>query len=125
MPYHRSAVAVALSAAIAAAPVPLAAQEVRNSSYRYQDSIRVLQQSVVVPASVSDVWAALTTSEGLRTWAVPVAHADLRVGGIMESSYDAKAKIGDLIAWCRSKWSPRHPGSATGSCSPGFTRFWS
>ena len=67
----------------------------QNTSYRYQDSIRVLQQSVVVPASAGDIWTALTTAEGLMSWAVPVAAADLRIGGIMESSYDPKAKIGD------------------------------
>ena len=77
------------------AAVPLGAQEVRNTSFVYQDSIRVLQQSVIVPASVADVWAAITTSEGLQSWAVPVAHTELRVGGIMESSYDPKAEIGD------------------------------
>jgi uncharacterized protein YndB with AHSA1/START domain len=73
----------------------LVAQEVRNTSFVHSDSVRVLQQSVVVPASVADVWAAITTSEGLRTWAVPVAQADLRIGGIMEASYDPKARIGD------------------------------
>ena len=30
-----------------------------------------------------------------RAYLQPVAHADLRVGGIMESSYDPKARVGD------------------------------
>ncbi|MGH7630282.1 MAG: SRPBCC family protein [Gemmatimonadales bacterium] len=92
----RSSAVLALAfAVVGPAAGPLAAQEVRNTSYIYQDSIRVLQQSVIVPASVGEVWTALTTSDGLRSWAVPVAQADLRVGGIMESSYDPKARIGD------------------------------
>lgn len=95
MPPRSSAVLALAIAVVGPAAGPLTAQEVRNTSYIYQDSIRVLQQSVVVPASVGDVWAALTTSDGLRSWAVPVAQADLRVGGIMESSYDPKARIGD------------------------------
>jgi uncharacterized protein YndB with AHSA1/START domain len=103
--------------------VPLGAQEVRNTSYVYQDSLRVLQQSVVVPASTTDVWAAITTSEGLRSWAVPVAHADLRVGGMMESSYDPQAKIGDS-ANIRSRYLSYVPGRMVAfqvvSATPGF-----
>ena len=110
MPFRQPVCVAVLAAAIAAGVAgPAGAQDVRNTSYRYQDSIRVLQQSVVVPASAADVWAALTTSEGLRSWAVPVAQADLRIGGIMESSYDPKARIGDP-ANIRSRYLSFVPG---------------
>jgi uncharacterized protein YndB with AHSA1/START domain len=101
----------------------LSAQEVHNTSYVYQDSVRVLQQSVTVPGSVADVWAAITTAEGLRTWAVPVAHTDLRVGGIMESSYDPKARVGDP-GNIRSRYLSYVPGRMVSfqvvSATPGF-----
>lgn len=87
---------------IAAAVLPLllhtatiAAQEVVNSSYVAPDGSRVLRQSVEVPASVAEVWEALTTTAGVRSWAVPVADVDFRLGGIWESSYRLDARIGD------------------------------
>ena len=119
-----SRVCSAALAIVAATAAPLAAQEVRNTSFRYQDSIRVLQQSVVVPASAKDVWTAITTSEGLTTWAVPVAQTDLRIGGIMESSYDPKARIGDPNN-IRSRYLSFVPGRMVSfqviSATPGFS----
>jgi uncharacterized protein YndB with AHSA1/START domain len=54
---------------------------------------RALQFDVDVPASVKDVWAALSTSEGMRTWIAPEATVDLRPGG---------------------EWLARFPGAAPG-----------
>lgn len=121
----RSLLSAAAAAVVAgtALSIPLGAQEVRNSSYVYQDSLRVLQQSVIVPGSVPDVWTAIATAEGLRTWAVPVAQADLRIGGIMESSYDPRAKIGDP-GNIRSRYLSYVPGRMVSfqvvSATPGF-----
>jgi uncharacterized protein YndB with AHSA1/START domain len=72
----------------------LAAQDVKNTSYVALDTTRVLQQSLVVPSSIKEIWAALTTTEGIKTWAVPVANVDFRVGGIWESSYNRSGSIG-------------------------------
>jgi uncharacterized protein YndB with AHSA1/START domain len=49
----------------------------------------------VVDASVSEVWKAYTTKEGLESWMV--AHADiaLKVGGRMRTHYDPKGALGD------------------------------
>ena len=41
-------------------------QEVRDTSYVAPDGSRVLQQSIVVPATARQVWDAFTTTEGLR-----------------------------------------------------------
>ncbi len=38
---------------------------------------------------------AYATTEDLTSWAVPVANVDLRVGGMIESNYNAKARLGD------------------------------
>jgi uncharacterized protein YndB with AHSA1/START domain len=71
------------------------AGDVRTSEQRLEDGSRVLRQEVVVNAPIEDVWAAFTTSAGWESWAVPFAHVDLRVGGIIETSYHADAKQGD------------------------------
>jgi uncharacterized protein YndB with AHSA1/START domain len=68
---------------------------VSNTSFTEPSGDRAIQLSIDVPAAVHDVYAAYTTTEGFSSWAVPVTQVDLRVGGIMESSYDAAAKIGD------------------------------
>lgn len=46
-----------------------------------------------IPASLSDVWAAFTTSDGLSTWLTPGATVELRKGG---------------------DWTARFPGGGTG-----------
>jgi uncharacterized protein YndB with AHSA1/START domain len=68
---------------------------VSNTSYTETSGDRAIQLSIDVPAPVHDVYAAFTTTEGFSSWAVPVTQVELRVGGFMESSYDAHAKIGD------------------------------
>ena len=70
------------------------AQTVSNTSFVAPDGTRVLRHTMVIPASQGEVWDAFTTTEGVRSWAVPVAHIDFRVGGIWESSYGKDAKIG-------------------------------
>lgn len=55
---------------------------------------RTLCHEAVVDAAPCDVWALISTSEGWRSWAAPVAHVDLRVGGEIETSYNANAVIG-------------------------------
>jgi uncharacterized protein YndB with AHSA1/START domain len=87
------AVRLLVLASLAAAPAA-AAPEVRNTSYLALDGSRVLQHSIVVPASQREVWDAFTTADGLRAWAVPIVAVDFRLGGIWESSYDLGARIG-------------------------------
>src|SRR2546422_81861 len=76
-------------------PLTARAQEVQNSSYVAPDGSRVLQHSTVVPATRLRLWEALTTTEGVRSWAVPVAKVDFRLGGIWESTYRLDGAIGD------------------------------
>lgn len=70
-------------------------KDVTNTSFTEPDGDRSLQLSVDVPAPAHDVFTAFSTSEGFSSWAVPVANVDFRVGGMIEASYDAQAKIGD------------------------------
>jgi uncharacterized protein YndB with AHSA1/START domain len=88
----KSAGLILLAASLAQAPSPAA--DVRDESYVAPDGTRVLRQSLDVPATPRDVWDAFTTTEGVRSWAVPVAHVDFRLGGIWESTYDLDGRIG-------------------------------
>jgi uncharacterized protein YndB with AHSA1/START domain len=45
------------------------------------DPARQLQFDVDVPAALDEVWAALTTADGMKTWIAPDARVDLRPGG--------------------------------------------
>ena len=49
----------------------------------------------IVEAPLDQVWAAITTSEGLRSWLAPHAEIDLRVGGLMRTNYNAQGQLGD------------------------------
>lgn len=80
---------VTVQSALAATP-----EDVRDTSYRTPGGERVLELAIDVPAAVRDVWNAFATSAGFASWAAPVAHVDLRDGGMIESSYDRAAKIG-------------------------------
>jgi len=56
---------------------------------------RVLRQEVIVNAGPEDAWRAVTTSEGLQTWAAPVVEFELRTGGKFHSNYRPGSRIGD------------------------------
>ena len=53
-----------------------------------------LSHSVVVAAPAAEVSTAISTAEGWKSWAVPVAWFDAR-SGVMETSYNPVAKPGD------------------------------
>jgi len=71
------------------------AQEVHNTSYITPSSERVLRLEVAVPAKIKDVWGVLTTEEGWKSWATPVAEYVFKVGGKLHTHYRLGAKIGD------------------------------
>jgi len=70
-------------------------KDVSNTSFVEPNGDRSLQLSIDVPASPKAVFDAFTTREGFSSWAVPVADIDLRIGGMIEASYNSHAKIGD------------------------------
>jgi len=70
-------------------------KDVTNTSFVEPGGDRSIQLSVDVPAPAAAVFDAMTTSEGFSSWAVPMARIDLRIGGVIEASYDSKAKPGD------------------------------
>lgn len=81
-----------LSPLRAAAALPEGVQETSFTTARGE---RVMELSIEVPASVSEVWDAWATAEGFKSWAVPFAAIDFKVGGSIESAYNPTAKPGD------------------------------
>jgi uncharacterized protein YndB with AHSA1/START domain len=69
--------------------------DVRNTSMVDAQGSRVLQLSIDLDASPGAVWNAFMDAPTVRRWEAPLAIIDLRQGGTMEESYDAKAKAGD------------------------------
>jgi uncharacterized protein YndB with AHSA1/START domain len=84
-----NAARAALSAAATTLP-----DGVLDQSFTLADGERVLQLSAVVDGPPALAWRAFTTSAGFSAWAVPLARIDLRVGGEIESSYDASVPLG-------------------------------
>lgn len=63
-------------------------------SVRAQDVSPIVSEAVI-DAPVDSVWAAWTTSEGLRSWLAPRADIGLRVGGLMRANYSPTGVLGD------------------------------
>lgn len=57
------------------------------------DERQVLQ--VMIDAGIDETWAAVSTKTGWESWAAPLVDMDFRVGGLVRSTYDPDAKIGD------------------------------
>jgi uncharacterized protein YndB with AHSA1/START domain len=55
---------------------------------------RGFEISGVVPASPSEVFAVFTTAEGWKRLGVPFASVDFRLGGVVETNYEAAAHVG-------------------------------
>jgi uncharacterized protein YndB with AHSA1/START domain len=83
---------VLLTAAFPAAGVSAAVVETESV---LSDGTRLLSHAVEIDADPAAVWDAFTTAEGWMSWAVPFAHVDLRLGGLIETSYDPSARRGD------------------------------
>jgi uncharacterized protein YndB with AHSA1/START domain len=91
----RIAILLVLSAAfLACRCVPLAAGDSPAKASSAQVSAeKVLRLALTIPAPLSEVWHAFSTSEGLSTWLTPGAIVDLRPGG---------------------EWTAHYPGGKTG-----------
>jgi len=68
--------------------------DVRDSSFSEPNGARVLRLSIVVHAPVAALWRLLSSADGWRSWAVPVAWVDFGVGGLIETSYTQTAVQG-------------------------------
>jgi uncharacterized protein YndB with AHSA1/START domain len=71
------------------------APDVAETSYVTADGARNLQQSIDIDAPVAALWKAFSDTAEFRRWSSPVSAIDFRVGGMLEDSYDPKARLGD------------------------------
>jgi uncharacterized protein YndB with AHSA1/START domain len=78
----------ALLLALAAASPAAAATKARAA-----DGTHLLVHELVVDAAPADVWAAISTAEGWKSWAVPVAWSS--APDMIETSYAPAARPGD------------------------------
>jgi uncharacterized protein YndB with AHSA1/START domain len=69
------------------------AQDVGVSERTEADGSRTLVHTVTVPAQAEQVWTAITTAEGWRTWAVPLARVTPGTNRF-ETSYNPAAAVG-------------------------------
>jgi hypothetical protein len=89
------AAALALLTGTAQAQSPKDFPEVADGSFAEAGGSKVLNLSLVIPADRKAVWSRFTTTEGYKAWATPMAKVDFGLNGLIEASYDAKAKLGD------------------------------
>ncbi|MCC7267073.1 MAG: SRPBCC domain-containing protein [Caulobacteraceae bacterium] len=96
----KSLITVVLAAAMLLALPAVAAPSwkdfpgVENTSFTEPNGDKVMQLSIVAPAPRAEVWKAFATSEGYSSWATPLAAVDLEVDGMIETSYQADARLG-------------------------------
>jgi uncharacterized protein YndB with AHSA1/START domain len=76
-------------------PTATLAQGVAISDRREVDGTLTLSHEVVVAAPPSEVWSAISTPEGWRTWAVPASWTAADDPDSIESSYNPAARPGD------------------------------
>lgn len=73
---------------------PAVAQQTDVSLATETDGTRTLVHEITVPAPQEEVWTALATIEGWRTWAVPLARAVPGSPDRFETAYDPAAEPG-------------------------------
>ncbi|HXJ72968.1 MAG TPA: SRPBCC domain-containing protein [Candidatus Dormibacteraeota bacterium] len=69
--------------------------KIDDTCYVETNGDRVIRLAVEVAASPEEVWRTLTTSEGWKSFAVAFAQVDMRIGGMIETSYNPMARLGD------------------------------
>jgi uncharacterized protein YndB with AHSA1/START domain len=72
---------------------PATAQQVATRIVAETDGSRTLVHETMVAAPAPTVWAAISTAEGWRSWAVPIAW--MPEPDVIETSYARDAKPGD------------------------------
>ncbi|MGK6320661.1 SRPBCC family protein [Sphingomonas sp. DT-204] len=73
---------------------PAAAQQIDVKLATAADGTRTLSHEIVIPAPLQEVWNAIATVEGWRTWAVPLAREVPGSSDRFETSYDPTAAPG-------------------------------
>ncbi|HVQ06886.1 MAG TPA: SRPBCC family protein [Allosphingosinicella sp.] len=86
---------IVLALLILLLPATVMGQDVAISDRREADGTLTLSHEVVIAAPAAEIWAAIASPEGWRTWAVPVSWVAADDPDSIESSYDPAARPGD------------------------------
>lgn len=81
-----------VAAALTASAAQPAAEPVTVTTRIEADGSQTMSHEAMVEAPAAEVWKAVSTAEGWKRWAVPVAWQQ---GDILETSYSADARPGD------------------------------
>ena len=80
-----------LALALVLAAAPTAQRPAPGRIVAETDGARTLVHQVEIAAPVGDVWAAIATAEGWRSWAVPLARTVEGAPDLIETSYNPAA----------------------------------
>ncbi len=86
---------LAFAALLLLAPAAVAAQDVTMDERRETDGTTTLSHAIVIDAPAAEIWTAISTAAGWRTWAVPVAWDAPVEPDTIETSYNPAAQPGD------------------------------
>lgn len=96
---------LAAAAPALANSVPPVTEQIRAEA----DGTSSLSHTVIVPAAPGAVWDAITTVDGWKTWAVPVAWIEAQRPNVIETSYNPAAKPGGAMN-IENEFTARVPG---------------
>lgn len=68
---------------------------IMNRSFVSENAEKFLRYEMEVDTPITEVWKAIATEEGVKTWMAPVAKFDLKTGGIVQTNYNMNAEIDD------------------------------
>jgi len=68
---------------------------IMNRSFVSENGEQFLRYEMEVDTPITEVWKAIATEEGIKTWMAPVAKLDLKTGGTVQTNYSTNSKIGD------------------------------
>ncbi|MEP7322333.1 MAG: SRPBCC domain-containing protein [Saprospiraceae bacterium] len=71
------------------------ADSIMNRSFVSENGEKFLRYEMEVDTPIIEVWKTIATEEGMKTWMVPVAKLDLKIGGTVQTNYNANAKTSD------------------------------
>lgn len=105
----RSRILIAMLCAAAALAPPALAAPVSVTTRIEADGSRTLVHEAIVPAAIDRVWQAISTAEGWRSWAVPMAWTSADEPDMLETSYDMADRPGSP-GTIRQQFLARIPG---------------
>ena len=87
--------ALAVMGLVAAGPA--LAEVVHDASFTAPGGERSLQQWIDIAGPAACVWRQLTDEAALKASGIPMAHVELKVGGLLEEGFTADPKPGETI----------------------------